>query len=155
VSGAQPKAPPAPFVRRRRRHKAAGSRVLATGLSAGALFGVVGAIGGHAAPLQSGRRLASAPRVHSFRTTVHLAAPPTTIVWRTVHRVVVVVDPPVTTAQGSGHAYAAAARSYAPAAAPTPIAMQPAPVVVAVPAPTPAPAPAPSPAPTCSGSKCP
>jgi hypothetical protein len=149
----------AQFTRRRRRHRAAGGRVIATGISAGALFGVVGAIGAHSLPSTSrARRVTSAATASARRTSPRPAATPTTIVWRVVHRIVVVTDPPLAGASShravsSWHPSYAPSPTYTPAAAASavPTAPIPAPVVAA---PPPAPAPVPA-APTCSVSKCP
>jgi hypothetical protein len=144
----------APAARRRRPHKAGGGRIVATGFGAGALLGIVGAIGASSPPASGTsapppvRR--AAPLDATTATTRPRPAPatPTTIVWHTVHRVIVVDDPPAGAPAAAPRRYAPT-RSYpsapaAPAPAPQPA---PAPVVVA-----PAPAPA---APACSGSKCP
>ena len=145
--------------RRGRRHRAAGARVAASGLGAGALLGIVGALGAHT--VSAGTTKVPAPARATSRTAARVhrapATTPTTIVWRVVHRVIVVQDPPVQYASSSR---AASPRSYTPsysrtvsgpAPAPSP-GPAPAPAVVAAPAPPPAPAPAP---PACSGSKCP
>ena len=146
-------------IARRSRHKAIGGRVLATGIGAGALFGLAGAIGAHAGPPKpAARRVASqpAPLLVPTRPT------PTTIVWRVVHRTIVVTDPPVVTSSSGGATSSGqpASPTYSPANAVSAAPPTPAPVVAASPAPAPvvAPAPAPAPAPAvpaCSGSKCP
>jgi DNA polymerase-3 subunit gamma/tau len=153
----------------RRGHKAAGARVLASGLGASAVLGIVGAFGAHATSSGGSTKSATATRRATPRaaTATHKSAAttPTTIVWRIVHRTVVVVDPPLQTVssyRGSGGSsyvsrssgsYAAPVQA-APAAGPAP-APPPAPVAGPAPAPSPPP-PAPAPAPpACSGSKCP
>ena len=80
---------------RRRRHKAAGARVAVTGMSVGALLGVVGAIGASSMPSASKTRRVASPATTPRRVPARAATTPTTIVWRVVHRVVVVTDPPV------------------------------------------------------------
>lgn len=154
---------------RKRSHKAAGARVAASGIGAGALLGIVGAFGAQASPTAATSSVRTKPVARAAVTKVPHHAPtttPTTIVWRVVHRVVVVVDAPAHTGSASG---GSVQRSYAPqpssagspapapaplagpTAAPAPVAAPPVPV-----APTPAPPPAPTPAPpACSGSKCP
>jgi hypothetical protein len=152
----------------RRRHKAAGARVAVTGISAGAVLGIVGAIGANAQPPASHtKRKASVAYAPVRRVPSRPSTPPTTIVWRVVHRTVYVTDPPAVAARAAGssswhQSYSATAQSYSPAApsyssgaapvsSPAPA---PAPAAAgAAPAPTPAPAAAPLPA--CSGSKCP
>ena len=150
--------------KRRRRHKAAGGRVAASGLGAGALLGIVGALGAHAATTAGTTKAASVPR--SMPAAVALrrvpTTTPTTIVWRTIHRVIVVTDPPL--ASGAPSSGGSSARTYAPAytqnaptvSSPAPAPAAPPPVAAPAPAPAPAPQPAPAPAPpACSGSKCP
>lgn len=153
-------------VSRRRRHKAAGARVAASGLGAGALLGIVGALGAHASPAATTkaatapRAMPAAPRAMPAaiaRRRVELTTTPTTIVWRTVHRVIVVTDPPESRVSSSGGGLQ---RSYAPAHAPSAAAVgrpaPPPPVAARQPTPAPAPQAAPAPAPpSCSGSKCP
>jgi len=141
----------------RRRHKAAGGRIAVTGLSAGAVLGIVGALGAHAVPSTSQTRrvaLVAAPPPH---VRAPRPSPPTTIVWRVVHRVVYVTDPPATTTRTGGGAAPAhtyrATPSYAAAAPLSPAAVPP--VASPTPAPAPAPAPRPAPMPVCSGTKCP
>ena len=150
--------------KRRRRHKAAGGRIAASGLGAGALFGIIGALGAHAASTGSSAKAVSPPRAIPTAAVARRPAPtttPTTIVWQVVHRVVVVTDPPVMSSSGSN---VAARRTYAPPYSPSaactvniaspasaPVASS-APVAAPVPAAAPAPAPAP---PACSGTKCP
>src|SRR5690242_14476008 len=93
----------------RRRHKAAGARIAVTGISAGAVLGIVGAIGANAelsaARTARAASVATVPRRHvvSRRSTT-----PTTVVWRVVHRVVYVTDPPASAPHDAG------ARSWQP-----------------------------------------
>ena len=132
--------------KRRRRHKAAGARVAATGLGAGALLGIVGAFGAHAAPTGATTKAAFAPG--SVPATVARrpvpTTTPTTIVWRTVHRVVVVTDPPVSRARRrpAARRRKPSRRPIVPSAPPAVGSPAPAPA-----APTPVAAPAPAPAP--------
>ena len=153
----------------RRRHKAAGSRVVASGLGAGAMLGIVGAFGAHAATTGTTTAAvspsASAPKAAATRHPVPTTTP-TTIVWKVVHRVIVVNDPPVSGGSsstsgarwhptyssaarpgrqqpgfGAGSRRCAGAGSLLPRRSPH--------------RPPPAPAPAPAPIPACHGSKCP
>ena len=97
--------------RRRRRRAAPAGRVAATGLSASALLGIVGVIGAHASPTGATAKLASTRSIEPTAASARRVAPPTTIVWRVVHRVVVVNDlPPV---DGAGHGEAAPRRRRA------------------------------------------
>jgi hypothetical protein len=150
--------------KRKRRHKAAGGRIAASGLGAGALFGIIGALGAHASPSRHATLAVSSPRA-TPAAAVQRPVPtttPTTILWRIVHRVVVVTDPPLTLSSSTNvSARRAYAPSYSPSIARTDNNASPAPPPLASPAPiaaplpaaaTPAPAPAP---PTCSGTKCP
>jgi hypothetical protein len=148
---------------RRRRHKAAGGRVAASGLGAGALLGIVGALGAHAPSTAAATKLASTPLARRpIAGVASRSAPvttPTTIVWRVVHRVVVVTDPPVAENVSSSGGGAHSTSVYVPApmmTASAPVAPGPAapPPVASAPPPPPAPAPAPAP-PACHGSKCP
>jgi hypothetical protein len=162
--------PPQKAAKPRRRRKAAGGRIAVTGASAGALLGIVGAIAAHSVPSAATRRVASPATTPSRHAATRPTAAPTTIVWRVVHRVVVVTDPPVAgrsarSAPGtwqpsysSTPTYASSGRlapsivatPAATTAAPAPAQVAPAPAPAAIPQPAPAPA-----APTCSGSKCP
>jgi hypothetical protein len=162
--------PPQKAAKRRRRRKAAGGRIAVTGVSAGALLGIVGAIAAHSLPSAATRRVASTATTPSRHVSTQPTATPTTIVWRVVHRVVVVTDPPVAgpsarSARGTWQPSYSSTPTYtssgrlAPSIVATPAGTTPAPApaqLAPAPAPAPTPPPAPAPAtPTCSGSKCP
>ena len=69
VAPAGQRAPMRPSGRRRRRRVAAGGRVAATGVSAGAMLGIIGAIGAHSPPTGATTKLVAAPVTDPPATT--------------------------------------------------------------------------------------
>lgn len=148
-----------PNANRRRRHKAAGGRVAATGAGAGALLAIVGGIAAHSSPATTtAAPKANLPTVPARPGVPHPAprifATPTTILWRVVHRVVVVTDPPVGRATGSNGGGSAHPNVYSTVPNPAPAGTGAPPAPAPPPSPPP-PVPAPAPVPACSGTKCP